>query len=274
MKNSDEDQQESRANRSDLKATISPKLWVFLRGLGRDKRHWTPFFNVFKQQMNPENIISIDLPGNGDYYKTNSPTKAQDYLNHVRERLDEYKAQKNLPADTPVNLVAISFGGMIAMQWLKQCPKELQSVYLINTSMKPWSKMTERLRIAAWPKVISGLFLSPAKREISVRKLTTQYYKRDDELLAQWQEWAVQKPVTAINILKQIYTASRFKAPELPKSTIEKITIIVSAQDELVHPDCSLQIAKRLGADIITHPRAGHDLPLDEPEWLCKILLR
>lgn len=263
-----------KTNQACHNQTEQNTLWIFLRGLGRDKRHWTPFFNVFKQQVNQVNAISIDLPGNGDYYKTKSPTKAHDYLAHVRERLNEYKAQKNLPPDTQVNLVAISFGGMIAMQWLKQFPDELTSVYLINTSMKPWSKITQRLRIAAWPKVISGLFQLPQKREFSVRQLTTQFHKTDTALLEQWQNWANEKPVSALNILRQIYTASRFRAPSLPKSSIEKMTIIVSARDELVHPDCSRQIAKNLGAKIITHQHAGHDLPLDDPKWLCKTLLK
>lgn len=249
-------------------------LWIFLRGLGRDKRHWTPFFSEFKQYVNEEHIISIDLPGNGDFHKLNSPTKPEAYLEHVRHLLNEYKVQNQIPLTRKVNLVAISFGGMIAMQWLKQCPNELDKVWLINTSMKPWSTMTQRLRITAWPKVILGLFQTPEQREISVRQLTTQYHKTDDVLLRQWQEWAKAKPVRAANILRQIYTASHFKAPELSQDATQKVTIVTSARDELVHPNCSIQIAKNLGLELITQPNAGHDLPLDEPIWLAKILFR
>lgn len=249
-------------------------LWIFLRGLGRDKRHWTPFFNAFKKHAEDKYVLSIDLPGNGDFHKLASPTNPQAYLEHVRQHLDDYKTQNNLSGDLAIKLVAISFGGMIAMQWLKHYPSELNSVCLINTSMKPWSSVTQRLRIAAWPKVISGLFQAPSEREISVRQLTTHYFKADDVLLKQWQDWANEKPVKAMNILRQIYTASQFKAPLLEQNAIEKVTIIVSANDELVHPDCSRQIATHLGSKIITHPTAGHDLPLDDPEWLCKALLR
>lgn len=261
-------------NRSANKTDKTEPLWLFLRGLGRDKRHWQPFFNIFKQTVGEHNIISVDLPGNGDYYSLTSPTKAGDYLSHVRKKLHQYKTQHKVSNDRPIHLVAISFGGMIAMQWLKQHPEELSKVWLINTSMKPWSKMTQRLKLVAWPKVISGLFQSPAKREISIRQLTTQYYKSNNELLQQWQAWAKEKPVKASNIIRQIYTASRFKATNLPKASIDKITVIVSAKDELVHPDCSRQIAHNLGANITTHPSAGHDLPLDEPEWLREELLR
>lgn len=257
---------------AERKKTTPDTLWIFLRGLGRDKRHWQPFFSVFDQKIDNDQRISIDLPGNGDFYTSTSPTKPDAYLEHVRLGLKEYRAQNNLSDDTQIKLVAISFGGMIAMQWLKQYPHELESVFLINTSMKPWSKMTQRLRLVAWPKVISGLFQSPAKREISVRQLTTQYHKTNTALLEQWQSWANEKPVKAQNILRQIYTASRFKAPTLSKSSIDKITIIVSAKDELVHPDCSIQIAKHLGAKLITQPNAGHDLPLDEPKWLAENL--
>jgi hypothetical protein len=29
-------------------------------------------------------------------------------------------------------------------------------------------------------------------------------------------------------------------------------------------------MSERLGADLLSHPWAGHDLPADDPEWLAR----
>jgi pimeloyl-ACP methyl ester carboxylesterase len=48
--------------------------------------------------------------------------------------------------------------------------------------------------------------------------------------------------------------------------------VIWSEKDRLVSSHCSQNIAKKFDASCFTHPTAGHDLPLDEPEWLTQIL--
>jgi hypothetical protein len=35
---------------------------------------------------------------------------------------------------------------------------------------------------------------------------------------------------------------------------------------------CSLKLAQTWGGDYRQHETAGHDLPLDEPEWLAQVI--
>jgi hypothetical protein len=42
----------------------------------------------------------------------------------------------------------------------------------------------------------------------------------------------------------------------------------VGAGDRLAHPTCSGRLAEALAAPLVVHPTAGHELPLDDPDWL------
>lgn len=62
--------------------------------------------------------------------------------------------------------------------------------------------------------------------------------------------------------------AARFSAPAgIPARG--RVLLLAGAQDHLVHPDCSAQVARAWGAPLSLHPDAGHDLPLDDPAWVC-----
>ena len=43
--------------------------------------------------------------------------------------------------------------------------------------------------------------------------------------------------------------------------------------DALVNPACSRQLAQRWGSHWQEHPNAGHDLPLDAPDWVLAHML-
>ena len=45
--------------------------------------------------------------------------------------------------------------------------------------------------------------------------------------------------------------------------------VVASANDPLCDPECPRRLALRFGAPLVTHPRAGHDLSVDDPEWLA-----
>jgi alpha-beta hydrolase superfamily lysophospholipase len=51
------------------------------------------------------------------------------------------------------------------------------------------------------------------------------------------------------------------------------VLVLNGAADRLVDPRCSRALAARWGAELHVHPHAGHDLPLDEPEWLVDRLV-
>ena len=50
----------------------------------------------------------------------------------------------------PYKLLAISLGGMVATSWSQNYPQEVLRMVLINTSMRPFSHLTQRLRPRNW----------------------------------------------------------------------------------------------------------------------------
>jgi pimeloyl-[acyl-carrier protein] methyl ester esterase len=66
---------------------------------------------------------------------------------------------------------------------------------------------------------------------------------------------------------RQLAAASRYLAPE---KLIIPTLILASENDKMVSVKCSCRLAKRLKAEIHIHPNAGHDIAVDDPEWLVK----
>jgi hypothetical protein len=50
------------------------------------------------------------------------------------------------------------------------------------------------------------------------------------------------------------------------------VLVLSSQGDRLVNPRCSARLASAWQAPHQQHPWAGHDLPHDDPDWLCQRL--
>ena len=71
--------------------------------------------------------------------------------------------------------------------------------------------------------------------------------------------------MTRANALRQLWAASRFRISAIPSCPIQ---ILSSVQDPLVSSACSQALADKLQAPMFSHATAGHDLPLEDSEWL------
>jgi pimeloyl-ACP methyl ester carboxylesterase len=101
-------------------------------------------------------------------------------------------------------------------------------------------------------------------RLTSAQQRTSQ---QQNYLLDQWVSYARDCPVSRSNILRQLQAAITYRA----KPTPPRIPAILLAgqQDRLVNVKCSLRLADRWNAPIKLHSTAGHDLPLDDGEWVA-----
>ena len=69
------------------------------------------------------------------------------------------------------------------------------------------------------------------------------------------------------NITKQVLAGARYRAPK--KLNGIRTLVLASMRDHLTHPSCSWELARRYSAALAFHDIAGHDLPLDAPEWVA-----
>ena len=232
---------------------------VLIRGLVREARHWGDFTGILKQ-LNPNaNIQTPDIPGNGYLYDVSSPNTIAAMTEVVRQQI---------PIRNKLNLIAISMGGMIAIDWMCHYPGEINSAVLINTSARPISPFYQRLRWHIYPEIIRILLRSKTSQEQLILALTSNKHHQNKDILNEWLEWQHQYPVTARNAGHQLLAAAKFSIFQKPT---QPVLIVTSTADRLVDYRCSLDLHRTWQTDYEQHHSAGHDLSLDEPEWLANI---
>lgn len=235
--------------------------WIFLRGLTRESGHWGAFTAQFESALPGCEVVALDLPGNGSLCQQASPTQVQDMVEHCRAELD----RRWLPA--PYHLLGMSLGAMVAVAWSAAYPNEVAAQVLINTSLRPFSPFYQRLRPRNYGLLLrlAVLGASPEDWERSILRITSQ--GGQDAVLPLWLALRGQHPVTRANALRQLLAAARYRAP---KAVTTPTLLLASAQDQLVSVACSQALARQWQCRLQVHPTAGHDLPLDDGNWLAR----
>jgi len=237
--------------------------WIFLRGLMRDQRHWGGFPDLFRAELNAE-VCTLDLPGNGLLNQLDSPASVPALSQWVRAELLQHGLQP------PYRVFAMSLGAMVAVAWADTTPQEIDACVLVNTSLRPVSPFYQRLRPAAWPLLARMALGKPsaAEAEAAILRLTSAQFEPRHAVLSDWQAWREALPVSRRNALRQLLAAARYSAPPQKPST--RLLLLTGAGDRLVDTRCSQALANRWQCSLRCHPSAGHDLPLDDPQWVVQ----
>lgn len=240
---------------------MSAGTWLLLRGLTREAGHWGGFLPLLQAQVAPAAVVALDLPGAGRRWREPSPASiaaiADDLLQQAR------------PQARPWRLLGLSLGGMVALDWARRHPQTVAGVLLVNTSVRPFGTLTQRLRPAAWPTLLQALAGGDAAQtEARVLRLTSARPREHAAVLPAWTALRSAHPVARVNALRQLLAAARFAAPGTPPAV--PIRLLCGARDGLVDPACSRALARAWHLPLAEHPQAGHDLPLDAPQWVAE----
>jgi pimeloyl-ACP methyl ester carboxylesterase len=237
--------------------------WLLLRGLAREQRHWGRFPALLGAQLPGDRVFCIDLPGTGTEHRRKSPASIAAITADTRARFLALQAQH----PGPWRLLGVSLGGMVAMHWCATWPGDFAAVVLINTSAADVSVPWRRMRLAVLPHVVRALVSrDEVARSLRVLRITARLVADPEPVAREWARIQVDAPVSRANILRQLFAASRFRAP---KHLTPQVLVIAAAADPLCDPDCPRRLSGRFHAPLLTHPKAGHDLALDDPEWLA-----
>lgn len=233
---------------------------LLLRGLLRESRHWLDFPALLSATLKRP-VLTLDLPGCGALNQqrsaTSVPALRQQLQQQWAERYPQYQGQ-------PLHLVAISMGGMLALDWALDAPQQVKSLVLINSSSAGLSPFWQRLKPSNYLKILLCLFAGPLRREELIWQMTV-HSPMQPEVLKQWQSWAMQNPVSRMNALRQLWAASRFRVQQKP---LCPLTLLSCQNDRLVSFLCSKRLAELLRTSLHIHPTAGHDLSMDDAQWL------
>ena len=237
--------------------------WVLLRGWTRDARHWGGFPAVLQARLPAgDRVLAPDLPGCGTRRAERSPAHVQGLMEALRGDL------LRSGHAGPFVLVALSLGGMVACDWASRHPSGLRGCVLINASIGGLAPFWQRLRPTAVARLPALALARDARtRERGILALTSQARRHDHELAEAWAQYALASPLSMGTAVRQLAAAARFRAP--PQRPPVPLLVLASGGDRLVSPSCSRAIARHWEAPLAEHPTAGHDLPLDAPDWVA-----
>jgi pimeloyl-[acyl-carrier protein] methyl ester esterase len=238
------------------------KRWLMLRGLGRRKEHWFGFKDQLAAQS--DEVLCLDLPGFGERDDETSPLTIAGIVEAVRA---DFIAKKGLPGGE-WNVVSISLSGMVTLEWISRYPKDFRGVVIMNTSSRDVGAVWQRLSPFGLFKLSEAAVKPEVEdRERAILEMILNLKKGNQKILRDHVALANERPVKITNFLRQLAAASMFVAPETVSTPL---LFLASQKDHMVDVRCSKALAERLHATIKFHPEAGHELPLEDPDWCLK----
>jgi len=247
----------------------SAPVWVLLRGLSRASGHWGAFPEHLLRELlalQPSSrLLMLDLPGTGALRSQASPTQVSAIVESCREAL------RHRGLVGPVSLVGMSLGTAVLSDWANRYPAEVEAGVLINPSLRPFSELFRKPR----PLNYLGLLLlslsrfSARMREERVLSLTTRLTPTQ-AVIDRWVELQRQHPLGVRNTARQLLASMRYRASRTRPAA--PMLLLCSKADGLVDWRCSQAISRAWGAPLRLHTRAGHDLPLDDPQWVARAI--
>lgn len=233
--------------------------WIFIRGLARHSVHWGPFLETFQKTFPEAHIEQLDNSGTGN--QAHIPS-----LLTISESVRDLRRRSKILHKGPVHLMTISLGSMMGIHWASQYPKEVTSLTVMNTSDPRNSRFWERLQPQNYVRILSALGRKPENDQLE--ELIFEMIAPTTPNREKWARiFAEQKAITPLNFARQLLAASSFRLPT--QKPPMPVLILASRGDQLVNPVCSERIAKQWNEEVVWHPTAGHDIALEDPQWVC-----
>lgn len=244
---------------------MAGRKWIFIRGLSRGQGHWADFPELFLKRFPEDEIEFLDLPGNGLRFRETSCVDVAAAAQALREKSRWVSERKK------VHMLAHSLGSMVAMEWMRNHPDDFERLAMLNTSGRdlggPWRRFNPR-QLPTLSRLVTAR--DAFEKERITLSVIANNPQRAEELLARLAAYTASHPVSWENTLRQILSAARVI---FPKEAPGKVLLIGSRGDRLVSVENTITLARRWGLEPALHPWAGHDLPVDDPQWLIEQLL-
>ena len=250
-------------------AATAPAAWVLVRGLTREARHWGALTPALAAALAPCPVLAVDLPGNGARWRERSPAS----VDALAQDLHATLSGMGLPR--PWGVLAMSLGAMVTVAMARRHPQDLAAALLVNTSLARHAPPWWRLRPGAALELLQALAAPAARRpgrlERAILARTTTRAPALAPVLVPWDRWRREAPVSTGNAWRQLWAAARERGPATAPPVPTRL--LVGDGDRLVDPRCSAALAAAWGVPLRRHPWGGHDLPLDDPDWVVAQVL-
>lgn len=243
--------------------------WILIRGLARGVGHWGDFSKLFEKSFSEDKIYYVDIPGNGYLNHIKTPLKISEFIPFFEKQL----RQQNFNANLPTYGYSLSLGSMAMVEWARQKPDFFSQIYISNTSAGNFSNIFKRLSYKA---ILLGMKISHLQdirqKELAALLITTSMSKEQIEQSHQQQlssivKYSQEYPTHPKNILRQLIAASIFY---FPREAPTEVILMSGLKDQFVSPSCTVDIEKHWKCRHHKHPTAGHDISMQDPEWVIE----
>lgn len=231
---------------------------ILLRGLFRGSYHWGDFSERLSTIFPEYSVSCIDIPGNGYLSLEASPNTISAMVESVR---NQRKGQGK------VSILAVSMGGMVGLKWAELYPDEVESVICVNTTAKGFSPFYERLLPLNYLRIVRAIFSSSLNREIAIYQMVANQ-PLNLKVVNEWANKSEKYPMSVTNFWRQLRAAVGFVVSR-PQCELH---FVASLNDGLVNFKANKAIANAWGAPVIVNEIDGHDIALDNPEWLLRVV--
>lgn len=244
---------------------VPKRSLILIRGLTRGQGHWADFLPILKAKAPHIEVECLDLPGNGERYQEQSFLSTAEVARDLRSR------SRFIAEGKKVSMLGHSLGGMVAVEWAKQFPQDFEKLYLMNTSASNSGNLLERLNLLNLPAFLRrGFARDEFARERLVLSVIANNPERIEKLIPTLAKYSKNHKVRPANAIRQLWSAATTRFPAKAPVTTE---ILAAQKDRLVSSTNSVELGKMWKIPVRLHPWGGHDLAVDDPDWLVEQLL-
>ncbi len=243
---------------------MQPVDIYLVRGLARETAHWGDFINQLQNLDGVASVTGLDLLGAGRYHKLTSPIT-------IGENSEFLLSQIPMTGDRPRVIISVSLGSMVAVEMAQRAPQMFSQIFVANTSFANLSPLHHRLQLEAFKRFFK---ISKSRtlqdRESEVLKMVSRDRGKHEKVLAEWVAIAEKRPMALKNFVRQLLAAATYRIADDPPDV--PIVVLRSMGDQMVDPSCSQKLAEHWSLPLKTHPSSGHDIFIDDPQWVLDII--
>ncbi|MBB5206118.1 pimeloyl-ACP methyl ester carboxylesterase [Inhella inkyongensis] len=247
----------------------SPQHWLLIGGIARESALWIdgPKLLLARlRRLDPQvQLHLLDLPGTGALWRERSPSHVAELVENLRKRVKRLEG--------PVGLIASSGSTGVATEWARRYPEEVGALVLLSPAMRPFTSLIRAVRPSLWPTLMALVLGRRSPLALNERWFASTTHRRaeDVEVLdSEWQRLHDEHPVKLRNAFAQGLAIWRYQASR--RRPMRRILLLAGHKDKWFDWRISQAISRAWGAALRVHPDAGHDLLLDDPDWVAQSL--
>ena len=236
--------------------------FYLFRGLIRETEHWGSFIDQLESQSYVNSVTGVDLPGNGRYNRLKSDLSIKAMAHFAHSHIDQ-------ETERPKVILAVSLGAMVAIELLHHYASSYHCAFLMNTSVAGVSPIYQRLQLQSL-KHFYEVIISPSleEKEMNILELVSNVQEKRNNIHDLWVDIARKRPVSTTNAARQLLAASHYRLPK--KKPPCPMFLMASKADRMVDYRCTEGLAKKWRLPVMYNEKAGHELALDDPDWVLE----